>query len=133
MKIIILLIITGLSICDIKYKKISIVGPVLLILSGGVLMFAQKAYGFHLMGLIPGIITVIVAHISEECIGMGDALVIMSLGFCVGIVEIINVVLLSSICLFFVAAIKLLKRKNRNIKVAFIPFLLLGYVGGIVL
>ena len=75
-----------LAVIDFKKKRIP-VGPVLAL--GGVLLVFRLFEGVTVSklvyGLVPGVVLLLVAWITKEKIGIGDGLLLLSLGFGYGI------------------------------------------------
>lgn len=75
----------------------------------------------RLLGICPGAVMLLISVISRGAVGKGDALVVMWLGFCIGILALSRVLSLAWTGIFVCAAVKSLKGKKKPIP--FIPFL----------
>ena len=133
MKYIALFIVFIIGIADLRYKKITIIGPLLLAILGLVSMVYRSTYIPCLLGLIPGAIIFLVAILFHEKIGIGDSLVLMALGLDLGIYDVIKMLLIALFILFFVALFLFSIFRKKSMKIAFIPFLFMGLLGVILL
>ena len=79
----------------------------------------------RVLGLLPGTILMVVSKLSGECIGRGDALIIIGLGYILGIYELMVVLAITGLMCFVVAGILYCCRKRGSIP--FVPFLCAGY------
>ena len=80
-------------------------------------------------GLVPGVVLLFVAWITKEKIGIGDGLLLLSLGFGYGI-ESMMLLLAAA---FGAAAVKsmvllVFGRANRKTEIPFLPFLFVGWL-----
>lgn len=82
----------------------------------------------QILGGCMGALFFLLAKITKEQIGYGDAFILTGLGLMIGISEIIWTIMNSFFLLFIVAFILMfMKKANRKTKIAFLPFLLIGY------
>lgn len=85
---------------------------------------------FMLHGILPGIISALISKLGNDCIGMGDSLLLMSVGILEGSIFCVKLIGLAcgGILIFsmFMMAVGKLHRKSQ---VACVPFLMLGYIG----
>lgn len=121
------------AIFDIKTKKL----PALWLFGGisgmGLYAVYQLVMGKRewleiILSLLPGIVCYFCARITKV-IGEGDAWLIIGMGLCFSIVSVITILMAA----FFFAALGgvfliILKRKIKNQKIPFVPFLLSGVV-----
>lgn len=120
-----------LSIQDIKKKKVNL----WFLYAGGVLVFISLivvttvTLGERLFGGGIGILMLGISLITKEAIGRADCILILYLGLMTGCLQIIMILLISFFlcCIFCIigTGFRLLSRKKR---VAFIPFLLVGFL-----
>lgn len=125
---IILLYLVVASSEDLRKKRVSVVCMVLFIFIGIISVFLGELLPLHrarILGLIPGAILVGVSKLSGENIGMGDALIIIWLGYMLGLFELL-VILATTGLICFIAAGILYCRKKRG-SIPFVPFLCVGY------
>lgn len=119
------------TVSDIKNRSI----PAILFLIFGMLglleymLYGRTALINELMGIILGIVFIAVSLISENRLGMGDALAILVTGVFLGGMEASCAVLFAMlISAFFSVIILALHRGDRSTALPFIPFLLAGYI-----
>lgn len=124
-----------LSLCswqDIKKKRINIIliGSGFLILLIGTMLQGELSIMNRFAGLSLGIILLVLNPITRGQIGVGDGLIVSTTGFCLGFSK--NAVLLVY-ALFGSAVISMvllvIYRVNRKKSIPFVPFLLIGYLG----
>lgn len=136
------------AVVDWKTKQISLWRLFVYGASAVLLAILANWDGIHLigknvlmmvfLGACPGLVMLLFGLLSQEAIGYGDGVVVVILGVLLGIKPII-------MCLFiafmieFIAAMGILVWKKfcigcvRNYRIAFLPFLFCGYVGGMCL
>jgi len=116
-----------LSILDLKYKKISLVGPAIIFFIGIVNVSDFKAL---ILGVIPGIILSYLA-MRHDFLGLGDGLVITALGANVGIFLVTYDLFIACILSSIVGLIMItFLKKSKKTRLPFLPFIFLGYIGG---
>lgn len=96
--------------------------------SGGITWNGSPSPAARMLGLIPGLVLLAAARITKEQIGYADAVVICITGVILGITA--NIALLAGAFLFLLLyAIVLFaaRRLHKGERVAFLPFVLLGY------
>ena len=118
-----------ISIIDIATKKIPVV--VLFFMAGvGIwgIVIEKKAASSVALALIPGIVLFLVAFLTKQQIGYGDAVVIILMGLFVT-ADIICSALVMGLSIAGVISVIMIAFKKSNLKkqIAFTPFLLLGY------
>lgn len=116
------------SVEDVKRKEIDIrILFVFLLLSISLLSILDMnpfTMG-RLVGVFPGAVLAAISRISRGAVGMGDALVVMWLGYVMGIMSCLSVLASAWLICFVAAAICWLRRKKGAIP--FIPFLCTGF------
>lgn len=120
---------------DIRKRRISLLSIGIFALVG---LAYQGLYKKQLspvfLGLIPGFLLLTVSRISREALGMGDALLMLVLGIHLGLRDSIEVLLLALfLAAFWAGILMLICRKKGDYEFPFVPFLLLGYIGRILL
>lgn len=81
-----------------------------------------------------GLIVVGVSILTEGAVGMGDGWLIMALGTVVGPAEFFTMIFTAFMCSAIYAGVMLMIfRKKGYTEIPFVPFLLLGYLGGILI
>lgn len=89
------------------------------------------AYG---PGLLVGGLFLGLAFVTREAVGRGDALVILGLGAFLDWQQLMGTLFLALMACAPVALVLLVVfRKDRRTELPFVPFLLLGYAGGLLL
>ena len=120
---------------DSQKREISLLA-VLLFAAGGLLWSLQSRRSiFHaLIPLGTGMVVLVLAVLTRGAVGMGDAWVLLDLGIVLETGEFLITVclgvLLSGGCAMILLA---LKKAGRRPEIPFVPFLLAGYVGGLLL
>ena len=136
--IVVLLILTGLSVSDIRNKKVS--RRVLTL--WGILTVFWKIVDFYqirvflekmeqtnvddLAGIGVGVLSLLVSKVTEEAIGYGDSVAIMILGGYLGFWKVVGVLAAA----FFTSGVcsVILAFRGRVKTMPFFPFLTLGYI-----
>lgn len=132
------LIISFLSInswTDVRKRQISLLSVAIFALIGLTYQgLYKKQMSPILLGLIPGILLLTISRVTREALGMGDALLMLVLGIFLGLQSSVEVLLLALfLAAFWAGILMLLCRKKRDYEFPFVPFLLLGYIGRILL
>lgn len=133
LKIVLLIGLFYIAWCDYRTKLIETkwlwiiggAGIVLLLLQSGMAIMGQV-----FAGTLPGLVLLLLARISEESIGFGDGWLFVVTGIFLGLKKN-AVLLLGSLILAGVFAIVclVLKKKEKNDRIALAPFVLAAYVG----
>jgi leader peptidase (prepilin peptidase)/N-methyltransferase len=121
-------VLTGLflnSIFDIKRKEISLKITLIYGVCGVILRLVDGFDGKDfLLALFPGIICMILAYVSREQIGCGDAWILLATGCCIPSTDIVLV------CLFALSAtgaaalfLYVVLHKKGTFEMPFVPFL----------
>ena len=128
-----LLWLLGLSVYDIRYRRV----PVWMVLLGGMaaagsVLFQcvclERSPANFLTGMIPGIILLLLALGTQKA-GWADGVVLMFLGSVLGLRQCVLTVMFSLILISVVsAALLILKKADQGTAVAYIPFLTIGFV-----
>ena len=120
-----------LSVQDYRSKRI----PLVLLISGIIfvplfMLTEDKADIYrHVLGIIPGVAFVFLSLASRGQVGMADAVILVIMGACVSIGQIVGVIAVSLLAIAIFSMLMLLMRKlNRKSTLPFVPFLLLGYL-----
>ena len=114
---------------DIRKKEICL--PVLFIfLAGGILWRIRQ--GLLSMGI--GVFIILIALISGGMVGFGDGLLILTMGSVLGAGELAGILCGALLLCGIYSGIEyLMLKKSRSEEIPFVPFLLIGYLGGIFL
>ena len=80
-----------------------------------------------LLGVIPGIITLVLSIVTKEKIGLGDGLILICVGCLQAIKDVLCMIFFSFIFLTVVLIFLLaIRRIGRSSRIPFVPFLFLG-------
>lgn len=118
--------------CDYKTKMIKTKWLWSLGLAGGICHLLQTghiAVEEVVLGSMTGVVLLVVAKVSKECIGFGDGWLFFVTGIFLGFFK--NVVLLSGSLLLagiYAVICLLLKKKGKHDRMAFVPFVFVAYV-----
>lgn len=116
---------------DVRYKNISVLCCALF--SAGALIARLVMGGFDpaelVLSLLPGLFLALTVIISGGKVGMGDAIVFISLGFALPVTRIVPVMLTAMVlsALFSLGAL-ILKKATLKSRIPFMPFVLSGFV-----
>lgn len=127
-----IMLVAGLSIMsieDIRRREIrriwliglGIAGTVFAIVSGDI------DGAWYLLRLVPGLVCLLVAWITKEQVGFGDASLILILGLYCSVMELLNVCMIALSLAGIVSLILLtIAKKSKKYELPFIPFILLS-------
>lgn len=116
---------------DWKEKSICLYLPVFAGIAGLLLQLFAGEYTLVDLagGAAVGLVVVLIAACSGECVGMGDGLMLMASGIFLGFWRNLELLITA---LLFVGGVALflivVKRKKKDYRVPFIPFLLAAYL-----
>ena len=129
--LIVIMVMMPQTITDIKKKKI-ILSLTAVCMAAGV---AIRLYEGELwkpetaLCLLPGILVIALAYISQGGIGHGDGLLILSLGMLLGITGLIQLLTISLIAAGLFSLVLLITGKaGKKTAIPFVPFLFAGTV-----
>ena len=120
-----------MSVEDIRKKGITrlwliglgIVGLIFTIADAEVLCVS------FLLRFVPGVVFVLLAWATREQIGMGDALLILVMGWYLNAIELVDVCLLAFFIAGLVALVLLVViKKSKKFELPMVPFIFAGYV-----
>lgn len=129
-----ILLISGLcimSVEDIRSKEIRRVWLFILGAAGTLLMVAGGGIrsGADLVRFIPGMLCLLVAWMTKEQLGWGDAILILVMGCYLDALALMNVCMIAFALAGLVALILLVvAKKSKKYVLPLVPFILLGYV-----
>ena len=133
----ILLAFLGLNtVSDIRCKKILVWSAWAFGLFGLIYGFVGSGMSFSqgLMALLPGTMFLIISKITKESMGYGDGVVVLVMGVYISIQKLVGSLMLA---LIFAAAWSIILvvffRKKKQEEFPFVPFVLLGYLGGLLI
>lgn len=128
--VILLIGLAMLGIEDIRKKQVSVVPTLLLAAAGMVLSIISGDWNSWkvILRFLPGGITFLIAWMTRESIGYGDALVLLCIGCFLPGVQMINLCMAAfTLSGLFALFLLLVRKKGRKTQVPFVPFLLAGY------
>ncbi len=97
-------------------------------------MLGAASWGELGIALVPGTIALVLAKITGEQIGRGDGWELILLGNCLGPTDCLLAFGIALMGIFLISvALLLLKRADRNTRIAFVPFLWAGTVAALLL
>lgn len=125
-----------LSIEDIKHKKISLI----IILIGGLCLFtfslamSELSIRDRIGGIMIGGFMLLISYLTRGQIGLGDGLVLSIIGISYGFLMNLNLLILGLILSSIFSILLLIcKKAKKKSTIPFIPFLLAGYLGVLIL
>lgn len=130
-KVILLLVLAWVSYEDCNEKQIRLYLPLAAAAVGIVfhLCYRERTLVDILLGIGIGIVLLLIAWVSRGSVGAGDGIMLMVSGLFLGFWE--NIVLfMTALGMVSMAALFLIviKRKERNYRLPFLPFLLAAYL-----
>lgn len=129
-----ILLISGLcimSVEDIRKNEIrrvwllvlGVAGVLLMVVGGGLRGVADLA------GFIPGMLCLLVAWMTKEQLGWGDAILILVMGCYLDAIALMNVCMIAFAIAGFAALVLIVVvKKSKKYELPLVPFLLTGYV-----
>lgn len=128
-----------LSICafyDVKEKQLSAVFliGVFVAIAAGELFIGQKAVTELMLDIIIGGVFLGIALVSKQAVGYADGVVLCCSGLILGVYANLNLLFYSLIAISICSIVMLLLRKATvKDRIPFLPFMLVGYLGVLVL
>lgn len=120
---------------DIRKKQVSLLTVWIFALAGIITAVLQKDISwqyFFPVGI--GFCCVAVSLVTRGAVGMGDGWLLMALGTVLNTEEFVGALLMGMFCCGMWSGILLFVfRKGRNTEIPFVPFLMMGYIGGLLL
>lgn len=116
---------------DWKEQKVYLYIPLIAGIAGLLLhiFFAEQTVWEVLAGVLVGALVVLIAYVSQERVGMGDGIMLMVSGIFLGFWRNVELFFTALLMVGLVALFLLVvKRKGRNYRVPFLPFLLAAYL-----
>lgn len=120
---------------DLKKRRISLIPTVIAIISGIIFSICKQESAWSLMGAaFIGAFFCFLSVASNGALGMGDGLIILALGMWIGGMELLISVLSALLGSGLWSAVLLvIFHRGRKSEIPFVPFLLAGYAGGVLL
>lgn len=134
-KICIIIFLVLNSWTDIRKKEISLVSVVICMGCGITAAAFQGDLSLgYFVAAAPGCCLIALSFLTAGAVGLGDGLILLSLGTLLPWEQVLAVLLAGSLCSCVYGAILLLFRKDGGKKqIPFVPFLFAGYIGGLIL
>lgn len=132
--VILLLGLAGLGVEDLHTKQVSSLPILVLAVIGCVLSVISGDWGSWnvLLRFLPGGAMLLLAWMTKESIGYGDAWILLCMGCFMTEIQMMNLCVIAlSLSGLFALFLLLVRRKSRKTQIPFVPFLLAGY--GIIL
>lgn len=118
---------------DLRKKQISLVTVAVFSVVMLVRAFCTGGISWEL--LLPvgiGCFFLAVSIVTKGAVGMGDGWLIMALGLALEMEEFVTALLVGLLCCAAWAGILMsVFQRGRNTEIPFVPFLLVGYIGGV--
>lgn len=133
-KIFILLFLFVAAFIDYRKKEIPIILPIVGFIPALILSLITKTPVFldMVLGCLIGSLSIILSKITKQAIGYGDGMILICTGAALGFLRNLTMVILALIIAACTCALLMfIKRRKTKDDVAFIPFLLGGYVATI--
>jgi len=85
-----------------------------------------------LISLVPGIIFLVISKVTKESMGYGDGIIVLVMGSYISIAKLVGSLILALILAAIWSIVLLVFfRKKKQEEFPFVPFVLLGYLGGL--
>ena len=126
----ILLYLIKASYTDIKKRRICVweitaIALILFLLA----LIGGNLEKERLYSMIPGLIILFIAHVTDEQIGYGDGLVFLLVGMHTTIMDLMGIILLSLfLCTILSVGLLVLKKCGKRTSLPFIPFITGAYL-----
>lgn len=120
---------------DLKKKEVSLAAVgIFTIISLGWAFYAGKITWQYFLPPGIGSFFLLISIITKGAMGMGDGWLMIALGMALDIREFLTMLSVGLLgCAAWSGLLLTVFRKEKNTEVPFVPFLLLGYVGGMLL
>ena len=119
---------------DVRKREISLPGILLFATAAFLWRTGKEETGIIMIyPLLPGLLLAAVSVLTEGAVGMGDAILLCALGTALDMGEMLRLLCISALLCGGASLAMLCRGKNRKESIPFVPFLLLGYVGGMLL
>jgi len=121
------------SLEDIRHKSIPFFAGIVYLIAGVILSAFRIGADIGSWGLqiVPGIIALMISLITRGNLGSGDAMVIFAIGLCLGIRGSALICIIGLVLSSLTAMVVFIIKRDKNYRLAFIPFLLCGAVAEI--
>lgn len=127
---IILAFLVPCAITDLKLRKIPIWWTAIYGIGAIIYQIVEKKQGIRaiVLSMVVGIVLLAIAKISSQSVGYGDGIIFLVLGLWIGFWDTLSLLFFSLVLSSLVAAyLMIIKRKGKNYKIPFIPFVTVAY------
>jgi leader peptidase (prepilin peptidase)/N-methyltransferase len=120
---------------DIKKQQISLLSAVVFAVIGiGMSWYSQNLDLESFIPLCVGVLFLCISVMTRGELGMGDGILLLALGTMLSLDELLVLLVLAMAgCGVYSGFLLLVRKKNRHTRIPFLPFLLAGYAGGLLL
>ena len=121
------------TIADIRTKSISCKISITILFISFIIKLVffnglDTFFYVSILGIIPGLFLIIISFISKKAIGLGDGVIIFTIGIYYGFWKTISILLLSLFISSIFSLAILLKTKTSKYSFPFAPFILMGFL-----
>ena len=120
---------------DIKKREISLAVTGIFAVIGILLAVREGSLEWQYLAAAGiGLLFLGISGLTGGKLGMGDGFMILAMGTLLSMEQLLTVLMLGMLsCACYAGLLLLVFRKNRNTRIPFVPFLLVGYIGGLLL
>lgn len=120
---------------DIRKREISLIFTGIFAIAGIIWRLSGKGVSVEILPVAGvGLLFAGISVITKGALGMGDCLVLLALGTVMDMGDFFLMLLVAVFSSAVYSGILLvILKKNRNTEIPFVPFLLMGYLGGVIL
>lgn len=128
-----LIFLTVNTYSDIKSRSIMRCSVVVFGAAGVVMWILNRetAFAAMMLSLLPGLFLLGISKATKEALGYGDGIAVLILGVYTGFKSLVGVLMTAMLLAALWAGILLVRRQKGSHEFPFLPFLLLGYLGGL--
>lgn len=121
---------------DIKSRQLNIITLIIFAFLGLIINFfiMDNKVGEICLSLLPGIVMILLSFISNQSVGYGDGVVVGIIGLYVGLARVVVTGIFALIiAMFFSMVLVTVGNVGHRQTIPFVPFILISYVGGLML
>lgn len=120
---------------DIRKKQVSLLAVGIFAVAGIVAAVLQRKLSWqYFLPVGIGCFFVAISLLTKGAVGMGDGWLLMALGTVLDTEEFVTGLLVGMLCCGIWSGVLLfIFRKGKNTEIPFVPFLMIGYMGGLLL
>ena len=130
-EIIILILLLYSAYTDIRSREIMMLPVYICILIAIIGVIAKGDVSLmSFLGAIPGLIMLLVSHITKGALGDGDAYLILAVGLLIGLRNVTLMLMIGSTMAFVYSLFLLsIKKAGKKKTICYAPFILSGFIG----